>query len=68
MSSKSLRLTAISEDLRAITMQVEALQSEAELHDLQALSFLLELANAEVLSRLEAMPGTPGARQILTIQ
>lgn len=68
MSPKSLRLVAISEDLRAISMQVEALQLEAELHDLQALSFLLKMANAEALSCLESTPGTLGPRSLLTIQ
>lgn len=49
-------------------MQVEALQLEAELHDLQALSFLLKMANAEALSCLESTPGTLGPRSLLTIQ
>lgn len=68
MSSRSLRLTAINEDLRSIAVQLEALQIETGLYDLHTLSLLLKLAQEEAAICLEGLPPIPGGSYFLTVQ
>lgn len=68
MSSKSHRLVAISEDLKSITVQLEALQIESDLHDFRALSLLLQMALEEAGTFLDGGPPMHSGRLNLTVQ
>lgn len=68
MSSKSHRLVAISQDLRSIAVQLEALRIESDLHDFRALSLLLQMALEEAGTFLDGGPPKYSGRPNLTVQ
>lgn len=68
MSSKSHRLVAISEDLKSIATQLEALQIESDLHDFRALSLLLQMALEEARTFLDGGSPKHSGRPNLTVQ
>ena len=68
MSSKSHRLVAISQDIRSIAVQLQALQIESDLHDFRALSMLLQMALEEAGAFVDGGPPRRGGRPNLTVQ